>query len=66
MALTRMRPINDVALATDRPHRTIRRWVRLGQVPSSRTPQGRILVDLVAAYALSEQTPRRNHAKAAA
>jgi hypothetical protein len=63
MALTRMRPVSDVAFAIDRPHWTIRRWARLGQIPSERR-DGHVYVDLVAAAELSEQTPRRNRAAA--
>jgi ribosomal protein RSM22 (predicted rRNA methylase) len=65
MTLDRMRRVNDVALAVDRPHWTIRRWARLGRIPSERR-DGHVFVDLVAAAELSEQTPRRNRANAAA
>lgn len=59
MTLTRMRPIADVALAVDRPHWTIRTWARLGRIPYQRDGD-RLLVDLVEAAKLSEQTGRRN------
>lgn len=61
--LTRMRPVADVVLITDRPHRTIRTWARLGRVPSEHR-NGHLYVDLVAAAALSEQTGRRSRAVA--
>jgi hypothetical protein len=54
-----MRPVADVALATGRPHRTIRTWARNGRIPHRRDGD-RLLVDLVEAAKLSEQTPRRN------
>ena len=65
MALNRMRPVADVALVVDRPHWTIRTWARRGRVPHERR-NGALFVDLVAAAHLSEQTPRRNRAQAAA
>jgi hypothetical protein len=64
MTLTRMRPVNDVAFAVDRPHWTIRRWARLGQIPSERRG-GHVFVDIVEAERLSEQTGRRNRTRAA-
>lgn len=65
MPLTRMRPVVDVALAVNRPHWTIRTWVNRGRVPYERR-SGQLLVDVVAAYALSEQTPRRNRSRVSA
>ena len=65
MQLTRMRPVTDVALVIDRPHWTIRTWVRRGRVPHEHR-DGHLFVDLVAAAHLSEQTPRRNRSQAAA
>jgi hypothetical protein len=64
MQLTRMRPVTDVALAIDRPHWTIRTWARRGRVPSEHR-NGHLLVDIVAAFELSEQTGRRNRTRAA-
>lgn len=63
--LTRMRPISDVAFVTGRPYRTIQAWVRQDRVPHTRRGDGRVLVDLVAAVALSEQTGRRTRKAAA-
>ena len=59
MALTRMRAVADVALATDRPHRTIRTWARTGRIPHQRDGD-RLLVDIIEAARLSAQTARRN------
>lgn len=57
--LTRMRPVADVAYATGRPHRTIRTWARQRRIPAEHHGD-RLLVDIVEAAKLSEQTPRRN------
>lgn len=59
VALTRMRPIADVALATERPYRTIQTWARQRRIPVQRDGD-RVLVDIVQAAKLSEQTGRRN------
>ncbi len=58
MPLTRMRPIADVAIATGRPHRTIRTWARTGRITTQRHGD-RLLVDIIQAAALSEQAGRR-------
>jgi hypothetical protein len=63
--LDRMRPARLVALVTERPYRTIQTWARNERVPSEHR-DGHLYVDLVAAAALSEQTPRRNRSTAAA
>lgn len=63
--LTRMRPVADVALATERPYRTIQTWARAGRVRAERHGD-RLLVDIVEAAKLSEQTARRNRARDAA
>lgn len=65
MALTRMRTIADTALAINRPYRTVQTWARTGRIPVRRDGD-HVLVDLVAAAALSEQTPRRNRTRTAA
>ena len=57
--LTRLRPVAETALVTGRPHRTIRTWARLGRIPSKHDGE-RLLVDLVAAAALSERAGRRH------
>jgi hypothetical protein len=54
-----MRPIADVALATERPYRTIQTWARQQRIPVQRDGD-RVLVDIVQAAKLSEQTGRRN------
>lgn len=64
MALTRMHPVSVVALAVDRPHRTIRTWVRADRVPYEHR-DGHLYVDVVEAARLSEQTGRRNRVTAA-
>lgn len=64
MALTRMRPIPEAALVTGRSYRTIQAWARQDRIPHEHR-NGRVLVDLVAAAALSEQTGRRNRTRAA-
>jgi hypothetical protein len=61
----RFRPVADVALVTGRPKRTIRTWAANERVPSIKH-RGQVLVDLVAAAALSEQTGRRNRTPNAA
>jgi hypothetical protein len=61
----RYRPIPDVALVTNRPHRTIRTWAARGRIAKTYDGRGRLLVDLVAAARLSEQAGRRNRARAA-
>ena len=59
----RFRPIDEVAYVTDRPMRTIRNWAARGRIERMEHPRtGMILVDLVAAQHLSEQTGRRNRA----
>ena len=63
--LDRMRPASLVALVTERPYRTIQTWARQDRVPHEHR-DGHLFVDLVAAAALSEQTGRRNRARAAA
>lgn len=63
MSLSRMRPVADVALVTNRPCRTIRNWAQDGLIPSERR-DGRLLVDLVAAAHRSEQAGRRQRRKA--
>ncbi|HEY9408887.1 MAG TPA: hypothetical protein VIP77_04840 [Jiangellaceae bacterium] len=55
----RFRPVADVALVTKRPERTIRNWARDGRIDRM-TYRGTVLVDLVAADALSKQAGRRN------
>lgn len=61
----RFRPIADVAYVTDRPPRTIRNWARDGRIDTMKHPRtGTVLVDLVAAQDLSEQSGRRNRARA--
>lgn len=60
-----MRPVADVALATERPHRTIRTWARTGRIPAEHDGN-RLLVDIVEAAKLSEQTARRNRSQPAA
>jgi hypothetical protein len=61
----RFRPIADVAYATNRPKRTIRNWAANGRIPRMEHPRtGTVLVDLVAAENLSQQTGRRNRAAA--
>lgn len=62
---TRLRTVAETALVTRRPHRTIRTWARDGRITSTHDPRGRLLVDLVQASALSEQTGRRNRTRAA-
>jgi hypothetical protein len=62
--LSRMRPVSEVAFVTNRPPRTIRNWARDGHIPSTHR-NGHLLVDLVAAAHRSEQTGRRNRARAA-
>lgn len=62
--LDRMRPASIVALVTERPYRTIQTWARNDRVPHEHRA-GHLYVDLVAAAALSEQTPRRNRSQAA-
>lgn len=64
MTLDRMRPVAEVALVTNRPRRTIRNWAQDRLIPSVHR-NGRLLVDLVAAAERSEQTGRRNRARAA-
>jgi hypothetical protein len=59
-----MRPASLVALVTERPYRTIQTWARQGRVQHEHR-DGHLYVDLVAAHALSEQTGRRNRARAA-
>ncbi|OLT24397.1 hypothetical protein BJF79_13730 [Actinomadura sp. CNU-125] len=61
----RFRPIADVAYVTGRPKRTIRNWAADGRIERMEHPRtGAVLVDLVAAERLSEQTGRRNRAPA--
>ena len=63
----RFRPMKDAALVTGRPFRTIQTWAREGRIDRITHPRtGAVLVDLVAAKKLSDATPRRNRAKAAA
>lgn len=59
MSLSRMRPVIDVALVTNRPPRTIRNWAQDGKIPSEHR-DGHLYVDLVAATHRSEQAGRRN------
>lgn len=65
MPLTRMRTIAETALATGRPYRTVQTWARAGRITTSRDRAGRLLVDLVEAAHLSEQTSRRRRAQVA-
>ncbi|MGI5171890.1 hypothetical protein ACQEU3_46865 [Spirillospora sp. CA-253888] len=62
----RFRPMADVAHTTQRSLRTIQTWARKGRIDKLKLANGTVLVDLVAADALSKQTPRRNRAKTAA
>ncbi|MFB4306973.1 hypothetical protein [Actinomadura sp. GTD37] len=63
----RFRPVADVVYVTRRPERTIRNWARDGRIERMNHPRtGALLVDLVAADALSKRTGRRNRSKVAA
>jgi hypothetical protein len=54
----RFRPVADVALVTQRPHRTIRNWAAAGRIERIEH-RGAVLVDLIQAAALSDQAGRR-------
>lgn len=54
-----MRSIADTALATGRPYRTVQTWARAGRITTTRDDHGRLLVDVVEADHLSQQTGRR-------
>lgn len=57
----KFRPVADAAVATGRPARTIRNWARDGRIERMVHPRtGAVLVDLVAAYELSQRAGRRN------
>lgn len=56
---SRFRPVDEVALVTNRPPRTIRTWARLERITTHRDAAGRLLVDLVEAAQLSALAGRR-------
>lgn len=59
----RLRTLDEAALVTGRPYRTLQTWAREGRLTAVRD-RGRLLVDLVEAAHLSEQAGRRRRAAA--
>lgn len=62
----RFRPVEDVALVTERPRHTIYNWAAAGHIDKIKLRDGTVLVDLVAAKRRSDATPRRNRQRTAA